>query len=129
MNNLPKVLIVDDEIGPRIALQMTLKLTPGGPFCEPLIAETPSEALELLAHQPDIALVVVDLRMPEMLGTELFVKMRKLKPSLRGILHTAYDDLTTERDLFCGFLEKGMRAADQEYIRKVIRGGLTAPGC
>ena len=67
MNSTPcKILIVEDDPGIRMFLKTTLS-TNG---CEPLVAATGREALEMItSHCPDC--VLLDLGLPDMDGTEI----------------------------------------------------------
>ncbi len=81
--NLSKVLYVDDEEINLINFKEAL--------CdsfEILTALSGEEALEILAMEPDIALVVSDQRMPGMKGIDLLSRARELAPhaeSMRGM--------------------------------------------
>lgn len=108
MNQLPKILVVDDEVGPRLAISWVLKKNG---ICQCIQCETPESAIAALAENPDINVAIIDLRMPDMLGTELVVKLRDVRPSLKAVLHTGYDDLdaagaSDARALFSAMIEK-----------------------
>ena len=72
MNSTPcKILIVEDDPGIRMFLKTTLS-TNG---CEPLVAATGREALEMItSHCPDC--VLLDLGLPDMDGTEIIKNVR-----------------------------------------------------
>ena len=62
MSERPRVLVVDDEVGPRESLRMILK-----PRYEIATAESGAEALKTLgSFHPD--LVFMDIKMPQMDG-------------------------------------------------------------
>ena len=67
--DLPKVLYVDDEI---INLEL-LQLTFMNDF-QVVVAESAREGLRLLALNPDIHVVISDLKMPGMNGVEIFIE-------------------------------------------------------
>jgi len=66
MENKPKVLCVDDEV---INL-MILKRILGKRNFDVITAESGATALELLAKDPEIHLIITDMHMPEMTGLE-----------------------------------------------------------
>ena len=70
---LPRILYVDDEV---INLEL-LQLTFMNDF-EVVIAQSAREGLKLLELNPDIHVVVSDLKMPEMNGLD-FIKVVKQK--------------------------------------------------
>jgi len=66
------VLVVDDE--PHIGLILRTRLEQG-PF-DVLLAEDGTEALALLARTPSVGLVILDLMLPGMSGTEVLSAIR-----------------------------------------------------
>ena len=80
------LLLVDDE--PDIL--RTLTLTFGSEY-EVFTARSGLEALEILEKQ-DIALIISDQRMPEMMGVELLQKAIIVKPYAIRIILTGYTD-------------------------------------
>ncbi len=87
------VLLVDDETsvleGFRRGLRKQFKLK---------TATSGREALELLKHSPDFAVVVSDMRMPNMTGLELLSKVRELSPDTVRIMLTGNADQQTVID-------------------------------
>ena len=68
---LARVLVVDDELGPRESLRMLLK-----PMYQIQTAENGRTALDLLRRfQPDV--VIMDIKMPEMDGLELLRHVKR----------------------------------------------------
>ncbi|MBI3288073.1 MAG: response regulator [Elusimicrobia bacterium] len=78
MNNLPAVLIVDDDASMRTMLSLSLKRA-GYPT---LSASNGAEALEVLAMRP-IDCLVTDGRMKPMDGFELSRRAKTIRPNLR----------------------------------------------
>jgi len=80
----PSILVVDDNADARkLAVR---SLTPVGlPLLE---AETGYEALHLLVHHPEIALIVLDLIMPGQHGVETFREIRKQNQGIPVIVVT-----------------------------------------
>ena len=91
----PTVLAVDDEPQVLAAVERDIRGRYGKDY---RIAKAGSgaEALELLralaARGDELALMVVDQRMPGMSGTELMAEARLIHPSARKVLLTAYAD-------------------------------------
>jgi PAS domain S-box-containing protein len=90
-NALGRVLVVDDELGPRESLRMLLK-----PSYAIQTAENGRTALDLLRRfQPDV--VIMDIKMPEMDGLELLRHVKRADPSIEVVMITAYASLETVR--------------------------------
>lgn len=89
----PKILIVDDEKPLRDTLARWFR-----PKYECLTAPDAAEALRLIGENPDLALMISDVRMPGESGVELMVKAKAANPSMSCILLTAYGtvDLAVE---------------------------------
>ena len=82
-----KLLFVDDEERVVNLLKMMFRATH-----EVFTATSGAEALEIIAAN-QIQVIVSDQRMPNMLGTELLLAVRKKSPSTMRILLTGYSDL------------------------------------
>lgn len=79
-----KILVIDDQKGPRESLRMVLK-----DDYEVALAETPFEGLRLVKEfQPDV--VFLDIRMPQMEGTEVLRRIKETEPSIEVAMITAY---------------------------------------
>ena len=76
-NDVPQVLVIDDEIGPRESLRMLLK-----PNYQVHTADCVEAGLKVLREkQPDT--IVMDIRMPGMNGIEGLRKIREIDPQDR----------------------------------------------
>src|SRR5262245_59352392 len=84
----PSILVVDDEPASVNLLRITL----GMDYTVHTATDGPS-ALGLLATQPDIAVAIVDQRMPGMSGTELIQQTIDAYPHLVRIILTGYTDI------------------------------------
>jgi CheY-like chemotaxis protein len=84
----PKVLFVDDEP----AVIAGLKLTQGKHY-DVRLAKSGAEALGLLERYPDMAVVVSDMRMPEMDGATFLAKVREQAPDAVRLLLTGHADM------------------------------------
>ena len=85
-----KVLLVDDEVNITKALR---RLLMDVDQYDIYIANSGQEALELLADEPDIGVIISDQRMPEMTGVEFLKQARELVPDAVRILLTGYADI------------------------------------
>ena len=99
-----RVLIVDDEQGPRESLRMILS-----PSYEVLCARDGIEALEVLQTAP-VDVVTLDLNMPGIKGDELMHRLRSRFPSVELIVITGYATLHSATE--------GIRAGLADYLAK-----------
>jgi serine phosphatase RsbU (regulator of sigma subunit)/CheY-like chemotaxis protein len=83
-----KMLIVDDEPDNLDLLYRTFRLN-----FQVLRAESAPEALAILDQQGEVAIIISDQRMPEMLGTEFLSKTVDRYPDTIRIVLTAYTDV------------------------------------
>ena len=81
------VLYADDEHANRLVFTQSLKHR----YRIETVADGPA-ALERLARDPAVAVLVTDQRMPGMSGTELLRRARELQPATQRIMLTAYED-------------------------------------
>ncbi len=86
MNRLPRVLLVDDELGIRMALQRVL-ISAG---FEVSTAGSAAEALEAIASGKRIDVILTDLEMPGMHGLELIRAVRALDANVPIIVLTGH---------------------------------------
>jgi DNA-binding NtrC family response regulator len=85
-----RILIVDDD---RDALDdITNAIAPAG--YEIVNSDNPARALEIFKIQ-EFDIVISDVRMPDMSGIELLIRIKELKPLTRVIMMTAFGDLDT----------------------------------
>src|SRR5262245_51901242 len=92
MIDRPRVLVVDDELGPRESLRMILK-----PAYEIATADSGEAALETIdGFHPDV--VFMDIKMPQMDGIELLRRIKRTDPSIEVVMITAYASLDTVKN-------------------------------
>lgn len=84
-----KVLIVDDELEILKALNRDLRKEP----YEKIYANSGEQALIEFESNPDISVVVTDMRMPGMTGLELLAKVHEINPNTVKIVLTGYTQL------------------------------------
>lgn len=83
-----KILVVDDEID-----NITMFVREFRRVFNFLQANSAEEALDVLAKEKDVAIVVTDQRMDGMTGVELLEKIKVLYPQIIRILVTGYTDI------------------------------------
>jgi signal transduction histidine kinase len=99
-----KILVIDDERGPRESLRMVLKYD-----YEIFLAERVDAGVELLRKiKPD--LVIMDIRMPEKSGIEGLQEIRDIDANVSIIMLTGYGDLETA--------QKAIRFGANDYLQK-----------
>ncbi|MBQ5795147.1 MAG: sigma-54-dependent Fis family transcriptional regulator, partial [Kiritimatiellae bacterium] len=112
----PKILIVDDEKPLRDTLARWFKTK-----YECLTAPDAAEAMKLIGENPDLALMISDVRMPGENGVELVRKAKAANPTMGCILLTAYGtvDLAVEamKDGADDFFQKPVTDLDQFELR------------
>ena len=118
------ILVVEDEARVRdfaVAILKELNYTT-------LLAETPGEALELIASRDDISLLFTDVVMPEMNGRRLAELAREISPDLKVLFTTGYSRNAVVHngtiDVGVAFLAKPYSIQDvARKIRDVLDGG------
>jgi CheY-like chemotaxis protein len=118
------VLLADDEAELRSVLAEMLQDWFG---LEVIPAADGREALELFDQRPaDFDLVILDATMPRLGGVEAFQAMRKIRPSLPGILCSGYAlPASREQALsqgFADFLKKPFTSAELEALLVRVLG-------
>ncbi len=101
---LPQILVIDDEMGPRESLRMLLK-----PSYQVHTADSVEKGLQLLVEKKPDA-IVMDIRMPGMTGIEGLRKIRQIDPHLSVIMLTGFGALETAKE--------ALRLGANDYISK-----------
>ncbi len=99
-----KVLVIDDELGPRESLRILLKNE-----YEVITADSVPRGLELLRERSPDA-VVMDIRMPGISGIEGLRQIRQLDPHVSVIMLTGYGALETAQE--------AIRLGANDYMKK-----------
>lgn len=114
-----KVLFVDDEqeIAQLIEEQMIRKYKSDKDFStknkiDTLVCYSGEEAIETIRRNPDIDMIVTDMRMGGMTGGRTIREAKKINPGIVGIVVTAYSGITDREDA----REAGIM--DLDYIKK-----------
>ncbi|MDY6863130.1 MAG: response regulator [Thermodesulfobacteriota bacterium] len=111
------VLIVDDELGPREALRMILK-----PIYSICTAMDGIQALDILSSQKNVGVIICDIRMPQISGEELLLKIRTLYPLIPIIMLTGFANLDTAIEVMRrGAFDFLTKPVDHERLINVVR--------
>jgi signal transduction histidine kinase len=105
----PKILVIDDEMGPRESLRMLLK-----PDYQVHTADCVEAGMKLLKeNRPDT--IVMDIRMPGVTGIDGLRKIREIDPHLSVIMLTGFGALETAKE--------ALRLGANDYISKPFDAG------
>ena len=117
--NAARILVVDDELGPRESLRMLLK-----PAYIIQTADSGRAALdELPKYRPDI--VIMDIKMPEMDGLEVLRRIKRADASIEVIMITAYASLETVKlALTHGAFEYLIKPFSRQDLEDVVKRAL-----
>src|SRR5947199_2383263 len=101
---LPQVVIIDDEMGPRESLRMLLK-----PNYQVHTAENVETGLALVREiHPDV--IISDIRMPGTSGIDGLRRIREIDPHVAVIMLTGFGALDTAKE--------ALRLGANDYISK-----------
>jgi PAS domain S-box-containing protein len=116
------VLLVDDEktvlgIGTEMLEELGFTV---------ITANDGREALKVFASTPEIAFVIMDLTMPHMDGEQCFRELRQLKPDIRVMVSSGYNEQEVTHKFMgkglAGFIQKPYRLSTlKEAIRNLER--------
>jgi len=114
-----RILVVDDELGPRESLRMLLK-----PAYQITTADSGRAALEILSQiRPDV--VILDIKMPEMDGLEVLRRVKRADPTIEVVMITAYASLETVKlALTHGAFEYLIKPFSRQDLEDVVRRAL-----
>ncbi len=101
-----KILVVDDEADFRDELKDCLE------DYEVIEASDGAQAIKLLKHANEIALIILDVNLPGITGTEVLREIRKTNPNLGIIILTGYSSKDVAIDALKGHAD--------DYIEKPI---------
>lgn len=102
--DMPQVLVIDDEMGPRESLRMLLK-----PNYQVHTADSVEAGIRLLREkQPDA--IITDIRMPGTNGIDGLRRIREIDPHVAVIMLTGFGALETAQE--------ALRLGANDYINK-----------
>jgi PAS domain S-box-containing protein len=102
------VLVVEDELYNFLFAEQALR----NHGFEILHAETGDKAIEFVKAHPDISIVLMDIRLPDIDGYEITRKIKQLRPALPVVALTAL--------ALSGDREKAFEAGCDDYLKKPI---------
>ncbi len=114
-----RILVVDDELGPRESLRMLLK-----PSYQIQTADSGRAALDQIpVYRPDI--VILDIKMPELDGLEVLRRIKRIDPAVEVVMITAYASLETVKTaLTHGAFEYLIKPFSRQDLEDVVRRAL-----
>jgi DNA-binding NarL/FixJ family response regulator len=125
-----KILVVDDHVLIREALRGVLKELDAGVT----VVEAPDsrQAMQRIAEHPDLALVLLDLNLPDRHGFEVLAELRDRYPAVSVIMLSASrdrEDIAKALDLGAlGFVPKSaQREVMLNAFKLVVSGGIYVP--
>ena len=107
-NSRPVILVVEDDETSFLYLKTVLTLEK----LEVLHASSGSEAIEMCRLHPEISLVLMDIKLPEMNGLEAVRKIREFRPDLPVVAQTAH--------AFSSDRQEALNAGCNDFITKPI---------
>lgn len=120
MSNRPRIMVVDDELGPRESLRMLLMDN-----YEVLTAENGKIAMEYLNHG-GVDLAILDIRMPDINGIDLLAQIKAKAPDTEVVMITAYASVNTATNAMrYGAFDYLIKPFDRESVDNVVKKGLS----
>src|SRR5436853_3080041 len=92
-----KILAVDDEVDFETLIRQRFRRQIRDREFAFRFARHGEEALEVLAEEPDIELLLLDINMPVMDGLTLLAELRARQSDVRAIIVSAYGDMANIR--------------------------------
>jgi two-component system cell cycle sensor histidine kinase/response regulator CckA len=120
------VLVVEDEA----LLMAVMRSTLMDKGYHVITATDGLQAVQLFAkHRDEIALVLTDIGLPQMSGSEEIVHIRELSPDVRIIVTTGYLDPVLESEMRkAGVVQFLVKPLGPSQILRTVREALDAPG-
>jgi DNA-binding NarL/FixJ family response regulator len=125
-----KILVVDDHALIREALQNVLKKVKRNAVV--LEASNSSQAMEMIAAHPDIALILLDLTLPDRDGFSVLAELRERHPAISIVVLSAVQDRANVLKALelgaLGFIPKSAhRDVMISALQLVFSGGIYVP--
>lgn len=119
MQRRDTILVIDDELGPRMSVEMIFQNTH-----RVLPARGGEEGLKLLSeHEVDV--IILDIRMPNINGVEVLEKIKLTNPLIPVIMLTGYGTLATaQKAVRLGAFDYISKPFDIHALKKVVASAL-----
>jgi len=127
-SNLPKILIIDDSLN----IQQALKRTLIQKNHDVILESTGKGGIDALTR--DIFVVILDVKLPKMDGTDVYLKLKEINPGIPIIFYSAYPgDKKIVKKCFSlkpyAFIEKGVaqdidslyQSIERAFLKKIIK--------
>jgi signal transduction histidine kinase len=115
-----KILIVDDELGPRESLRMILKDHYSLSF-----ATNGKEAVDYVQNH-GVDLVIMDMKMPEMDGITALKEIKKINPFISVLMVTGYGTIDTAVEAMkIGAYDYISKPFDAQHLMDAVEKGLS----
>ena len=115
-----KILICDDEEGTRESLKLIL-----GDYFDLVLTSDGTQALDLLAHDKNIGLVLLDIKMPQVNGLDILKAIKAKHKAMNIIIVTGYKSAETAAEAVrlgaTGYIVKPFKS---EEILSTVRKNL-----
>jgi adenylate cyclase len=123
---MTKILVADDEADLEILIRQKFRHKIKDLHYEFIFAANGKEALDKIADNPDIAIILSDINMPEMDGLTLLSRIGEAYPLAKAVMVSAYGDMDNIRTAMnrgaFDFVTKPINFEDLELtIEKTIR--------
>lgn len=125
-----KILVVDDHVLIREALRGVLRVLKG----DAVILEAPDSrrAMQQVAENPDLELVLLDLHLPDRSGFDVLAELRERHPAISVVVLSVSnerDDIAKALDLgVLGFIPKSApREVMLNALQLIFSGGIYVP--
>lgn len=113
------VLVVDDELGPRQAIEMILQRR-----YNVLTCEDPEEAMSIISSGK-VDIVMLDIKMPKIDGLQLLKSMKSIAPDIQVVLITGYPSMQSAIEAVrYGAYDYIIKPFDKRQIEEVVRKGI-----
>jgi len=115
------ILIVDDEKNYLVVLSSFLS----GEGYEPITADNAQQALDIV-ESTDLDLVLTDMKMPSMDGTELLKRIKEKSPELPVVMMTAYGTVEKAVEAMqLGAFNFVLKPFQNETLKQIIRNAVS----
>lgn len=123
---MTKILVVDDETDLETLIRQKFRQKIRSQEYEFVFAVNGNDALEKIRRQPDVAIVLSDINMPEMDGLTLLTRLNDTNPLTKTVMVSAYGDMENIRTAMnrgaFDFITKPVNFEDLDVtIEKTIR--------